>query len=149
VKVILVALLVTACGPSSREIKQAEGASYTAHRDELWPDIVDVLKSRFEHLVVAQMDGEHFVSQWMPTGRYVDIGDEQAETRMELARVTITLVGENPFQIAVKVEAATFVSDSAPPRVFRGPDEPAWVPSLNDDLSLAIYRKLRRFTKAP
>jgi hypothetical protein len=150
-RLALVAMVFLACGPSTKELQHATDTTYSAHRDEIWPEIVAVLKSRFEKLVVAQMDGARFVSQWMPTGRYIEVGDpgDSNATRLELARVTVELVGENPFKVAVKVEAAAFISDVAPPKIINGPTEPAWVASLNDDLTVQIYQRLKRFATVP
>jgi hypothetical protein len=150
---LVTAGFLQACGPSSMQVRHAEEANYFGHRDELWPKIVDVLKERFEKLSIAELDGEHLLTQWMPTGRYLSYAgnDLQATTRLELVRVKIALAGQNPFQVKIDVEASVFLSDHSAPVPFThgAAEEPPWVSSLGEDLTLTMHDRLKEYAHAP
>jgi hypothetical protein len=152
---VALALTVSACGPSSAEIKQAQTASYAGSPAEMFAIIEQIVGQDYKIAEVRRSDGYALVTdrQWYTpeggrqsagAGDYVQLDDRSVNLSL-----LVELVEMDMGRVMVTVTPTTlqFIAGSPQPRELKpdDPNLPPWVHGRVETLYVEIHKRLKPY----
>ena len=154
----LLALILSACGPSTAQINTAKTAVYTGDANQIFE--LAEQGAGDEHYKVGDVDEGHLMFETIPrfyspegdlqsegAGGYVRIDNHSVKVSFTVA---VEKVDERQFAITVKprtwqvIRGSPLMRELAP----EDPSLPPWVHGRADGLQLAIYERTRGYAVA-
>lgn len=137
-------LVCAACSSSQPGARQLARIEYRLSRDVMWTEIVSVLRSKYRDVRLAELSASRLVTDWLDTHqRYTARGSSLGVRNAPVVtRITINLVGTNPYRVEVRMEAAVWWGNAAPWPIPPGADMPFSLTDRETWLARAIHDEL-------
>ncbi len=169
---LFVVLFTVACGPSKKEVKEANSSLYDDDFSNVFNACVKEVRKRYPHLVEDPVRGE-VATSWHPVrgrgvtganGQTVGGGaanqapgaaagqngggtlGQEAVRSVYFVRFRVVVRGKQPWQIDVVGQASKWLAGEVP-QPLRGGDRPNWLDPLINDLHVRIHKRLYKVAK--
>ena len=148
---LVMLMVVLGCGPSSKQVKLAKTAQYTASVDTIYDvalataqenyNVTDADRAKARFITAPQLYSDK-------GARLVGASEDdrpEGAVRLQL-RVEVTRAGDNQVKVTVKPRV---VASGARARELADADLPAWAFERADELQLAIHDRAKGYTGTP
>jgi hypothetical protein len=152
---VALVLSVSACGPSSAEIKQAQMASYAGSRAEIFAVIEQAVGQDYKIADIRRDDGFALVTdrQWYTpeggrqsagAGDYVQLDDRSVNLSM---LVELVEIDGDRLMVTVTPTTLQYIAGSPQPRELKpdDPNLPPWIHGRVDTLYVELNKRLKQY----
>jgi hypothetical protein len=157
-RLIVLSLVVAACGPSAAEVKKAKSSAYKAPFAKVWEEVSAEVNAKFkDKMKVEDAVNGYLETDWKKVETTQDSTEGTTDSKANISassvragifmRMLVKIDGPEPWRIAVDIEAAQYKPDMAMLIPFKHgvADEPPWVPEKIDRMYYDIYERLKPY----
>lgn len=145
--IALLALALSACGASSKQVRAAKSSAYQASTFvEVWDGVLAAVA--VEYPVVLRLDGDNrrIITCWRPIMRdsNVEIAGAPGSNWL-FYRAVIEISPEPPYRVSVSGRTAQYRPPQIYPFPHDDPQEPGWIQGRTDRLVMQIHERLTKY----
>ena len=139
----LLVIMIAGCAGSQLSARDLAAAEYRLPRDVMWTEILQALRGSYRSVTLSEFTANRVVTGWLESHRRWYFTGPKGNQAPVVTKVTITLIGVNPYRVSTDLEVGVWWSGPKPWPLPAGADTASVVPSLRGQLMQRIHERLK------